>query len=1054
MGSESQALRDRLVDGSHRLLQCRCMAHYTHCMSAREFHTRGWLAVPAVLVAGLLWLGTATALDPGKDFHHYVRTTWSIEEGLPQISAQAIAQDDLGYLWVGTQAGLARFDGNRFVAYTPEDTPELPGGFITDLLHDAAGRLWIATYKGVAMHGDGRFAAVPLVDEQDRPLNVLDLAMTDDGSVLAAAENAVYVIDELALRRLHRLPGPVHALMPQGDTLWVGSRGGVYRIDADARVEFLPMPADAGGVAVTRLLQAQGRIWAGTSEGLFENGSGKFQRYRLDPALAERPIEALFEDGDDNLWIADIAHLSRLRDGVPRERIERADAGLSVRALFEDREGNLWLGSQWNGLTRLRDGWTRRFSVREGLHTALLWSLAEAEDGSLWVGTDDGLSRFRDGRFEPVVSAGELPHPNAYTLLVEGETVWIGTRRGLAVLRGSQLQQPAEFDALRSAQINGIVRDHAGVLWFATTQGLYRFDDAGLSRFGEAQGLRDPRVRFILQTRSHDLLLGTNSGLFRLRDGHAQEIGVAQGLRAGLDVTALLELPGGELVLGSLAESLYFFNGERWVNLGAGQGMPSNAAFFLAHDADYLWVAGIRGIARVPLQDLRDFAAGQIAQVRGEMLLNERGDRRGGQKGFCCNGAGNAKGLMLGEELWAPTRDGLVAFNTKHSRSSSRVPTTLIERVRVAGEWRRVSVDANLALDAKNRDVAFEFTGISFEDPRSVGFRFRLLGYHQDWREPDEVSQRVVSYTNLAPGDYRFELQGASRPDDWSPTAALDFSIKAYFHETAAFRIFLGLLFAGVIYLVYLAQRREHQRNERALQRLVGERTEALAAANLQLEVASQTDQLTGLRNRRYLAAQMPKDLAFYERELRRGAAQDQVMVFAIIDIDHFKPVNDLHGHAAGDEVLKQIAQVLLKLVRTGDYVVRWGGEEFIIVFRPTPPNLLPLLGERVRKAVAEHRFDLGAGKIQSITCSIGLVEHPLFVDAQTTLEWEQLLELADRALYHVKRNGRNGWAAYRPAPGVTVSRVLELLWMNDDEFANSPDLELLTEIVGLAPPA
>ncbi len=1021
-------------------------------MSVRESNAKSWLGAPFLLAAGLFWLGSALALDPAKDFHHYVRNTWSIEEGLPQISAQAMAQDNAGYLWVGTQAGLARFDGNRFVAYTPEDTPELPGGFVHDLLHDASGRLWIATYKGIAMHSDGRFVAVPLGDEENRPLNVLDLAATDDETVLAAAENAVYVIEEQVLRRLHALPGPAHSLMPQGEVLWVGSRGGIYRIDADGKVEFLPMPGDASDVAVTHLAQAQGRVWAGTSQGLFENHSGQFLRYELDPALATGPIEALFEDGDGNLWVADIAHLSRLREGLPRERIERADAGLSVRDVFEDREGNLWLGSQWNGLTRLRNGWTRRFSVREGLHTALVWSLAEAEDGGLWVGTDEGLSRFRDGRFELVVPATDLPHPNAYTLLVEAETVWIGTRRGLAVLRGSQIEQPAEFEPLRSAQINGIVRDHEGVLWFATTQGLYRFDEAGLSHFGEAQGLRDPRVRFILQTRAQDLLLGTNSGLFQLRDGRIQEIGVAQGLPKGLDVTALLELPGGELVLGSLSESQFLFDGKRWLSLGSDQGMPPNAAFFLAHDADYLWVAGIRGIARVPIQDLRDFATGRVSRVRGEMLLNERGDRRGGQKGFCCNGAGNAKGLLLGEELWAPTRDGLVAFNTRSAHSSSNVPTTLIERVRVGGEWRRIDGEDSLALDAENRDVGFEFTGISFEDPRSVGFRFRLIGYHEDWREPDEISQRVVSYTNLPPGDYRFEVQGASRPDDWSATAAVDFSIKAHFHETASFRLLLGLLVVGAVYLGYLLLRREHSRNERALQRLVEERTEALAEANLQLEEASQTDQLTGLRNRRYLAAQMPKDLAFYARELRRGGALGEVMVFAIIDIDFFKPVNDLYGHHAGDEVLKQIAQVLLTLVRTGDYVVRWGGEEFILVFRPTPPNLLPQLGERVRRAVAEHRFDLGGGKTQSITCSIGLVEHPLFLDAKTTLEWEQLLELADRALYHVKRNGRNGWAAYRPAPGVTVSRVLEMLWMNEDEFAASDDLELVAQIVGVKP--
>ena len=1005
---------------------------------------------PALLAVGLLGADAAVALDPDKDFHHYVLNTWSIEEGLPQISAQAIVQDATGYLWVGTQAGLARFDGTRFVAFTPQDTPELPGGFISDLLHDSEGRLWIATYKGVAMYSGGRFAPVSFGEGSGSGLNVVDLAQAGSGEVLAAAGTAVYVVDRGVLSPLHMLPRPVHALMPQGDRLWVGSQGGVFRIDADADIAFLPLPPDADGAAVTHLVEAQGRLWAGTSQGLFEHQADGFRRYLQDPALASGPIEALYEDSDGNLWVADIAHLSRLRDALPRERIERSDAGLSVRALFEDREGNLWLGSQWNGLTRLRDGWTRRFSVREGLHTALLWSLADAGDGSLWVGTDEGLSRFRDGRFERVVSASDLLHPNAYTLMAEPGAVWIGTRRGLAVVRGSELQQPAEFEPLHSAQINGILRDRESVLWLATTQGLYRHRDGELRRFAEAEGLRDPRVRFLLESDAHGLLLGTHSGLFRMQQGQLSELGTAQGLPSGLDVTAILELPGGGLVLGSLAERLWLFDGARWHGLGPEQGMPANAAFFLARDTDYLWVAGIRGIARVPLQDLREFAAGRISEVHGEQLLNERGDRRGGQKGYCCNGAGNAKGLMLDDQLWAPTRDGLVAFDTRLAARSSRVPTTLVERIRIGGEWRSIGPDDRPRLGAGRRDVAFEFTGISFEDPRSVGFRYRLLGYHEDWREPDEVSQRVVGYTNLGPGEYRFELQGATRPEHWSPTAAVAFTIDARLHETVGFRGLLLLLLGAGAYLIYLVQRREHERKRQALQHLVEERTEALAIANRQLQEASQTDQLTGLRNRRYLAAQMPKDLAFYERELRRGSALGEVMVFAILDIDHFKSINDRYGHHVGDEVLRQVARALLGLVRTGDYVVRWGGEEFILVFRPTPPNLLPQLGERVRRAVAQHRFDLGPEKPSSITCSIGLVEHPLFRDTQGSLDWEQLLELADRALYYVKRNGRNGWAAYRPAPGVSVARVRELLQLGEAAFAASDELELRSGIAGI----
>jgi len=191
--------------------------------------------------------------------------------------------------------------------------------------------------------------------------------------------------------------------------------------------------------------------------------------------------------------------------------------------------------------------------------------------------------------------------------------------------------------------------------------------------------------------------------------------------------------------------------------------------------------------------------------------------------------------------------------------------------------------------------------------------------------------------------------------------------------------------------------------------------SEALHTANLQLEVASQTDPLTGLHNRRYLSGQIPVDLAFYDREHARTGTSEHALVFAIVDIDHFKRINDSYGHRAGDQVLQRFAQALNGLVQSGDYIVRWGGEEFLLVFRPMPRETVPSLGERIRGNIAGQIFDVGEGLRLRLTCSVGLAEYPLFRDGQHPLGWEQTVELADAALYWVKNNGRDGWATLRP---------------------------------------
>ncbi|WP_188310285.1 ligand-binding sensor domain-containing diguanylate cyclase [Arenimonas fontis] len=987
--------------------------------------------------------GPAPALDPDKAFHHYVRNRWSIEEGLPQISALTIAQDRLGYLWVGTQAGLARFDGVRFLTYNPENTPGLAGIWIHALHVDADNRVWIATYRGLSVYEDGRFETVAVEGRDGTPMDTRALAVLADGRLAVAGQEGVYVVEGDAgkrrLRLLHPLPRPAYSLLQRGDGLWVGSLGQAYRIEGQW-VGVLPLPENAGDAVVTQLAEAQGRVWAGTSAGLFHREGNAWKRHESGEPLARAPIEDIFEDGDGNLWVAMTSGLARLQAGRLRELVGDQDpAASAVRAIFEDREGNLWLGGQWEGITRLWNGWTRRYSTRDGLQHPMLWSVARGPDGRLWVGTNDGLAVMEGGRFREVVAGEDLPHPNAYTLLIEDEVVWIGTRRGAVRLRGDRLERTPELAPLGGLQVNGIVRDRLNRLWFMTSGGLFQWSADGMRHYDSRHGLRSPFVRLMHETRSGRLLLGTQTGLYEMNEGQLLPLGEDKGLQANLDITAIHELPDGRLVVGTLSEELYLFDGARWHRFGKDSGLPVNSPFFISHSPDgWLWVAGIRGIYRVPLDDLTDMAAGRREQVRGQMLLNERGDRRGGQQGFCCNGAGNAKGLHLGDELWLPTRDGLVAMSTRDIHTNAVPPRTVVERVRVGDRWRLADPREDWQLPLGQRDLAFEFTVLSLQEPRSVEMRYRLVGYDEDWRELEDPTRRQAGYTNLPPGAYVFEVIGANNAGVWADSPAqIGFVIPPYFHETGLFRLLLAALLASLVYAGYRRQRE-------ALEKLVRQRTDALQAANLRLEEASQTDPLTGLRNRRYLTNQIPADIAFYEREVLRREP-DEVMLFALVDIDHFKAVNDTHGHHAGDRVLQQFAQVLSSLVRSGDYIARWGGEEFLVVFRPMPGRHLPVLGERIRTAIANHRFEIGLPEPLRLTCSIGLVECPLFRESRGSLGWEQMVELADRALYYVKTHGRNGWAAYRPLPGSSPEVLMQALRGDHERLLESGRMRLLS---------
>ena len=988
------------------------------------------MRVAAAVLVVLLWFAPrpAAALEPGKAFHHYVRDNWSIQEGLPQISALAITQDRDGYLWAGTQSGLARFDGVRFTSYTPATEPALPGIWIEALLAASDGRLWIGTYKGVAVHDGIGFTTVPAADPGRWPApSVQAFAESADGTIWVATTSGLFRVRDGALHPVDGAPVRAHALLARDDGLWVGARGGVHHRAAGTAGgspwRSLPLPPGAALAVVNRLVEAQGRLWVATTAGLFVLGEGGWERLPGAPQLGGEPLDLLYADRDGNLWVGGDIGLARINAGRMTEFVPAAAPGgiEGLRWGFEDREGNLWLGSQWEGLTRLWNGWTRRYSVAEGLHEPIVWSLSpDPAADRTWVGTNDGLSVLEDGRFRQAVPGSALPHPLGYNLLAERDRVWIGTRRGLAVLEhggdgDGTLRRPAVFAPMDTAQVNGIVREDDGTLWFVTTEGVHvlpRGDaDAGLRHYGPAEGLADIRARYFFRDVDGRVLVATQGGVFELRGDRFVPFGTDAGLPPGLDVTAIAQLGDGRLVLATLTETLYFLDGGRWHALGDAQGVPANSAFFLTEYDGNLWTAGIRGIARIPVTDLHAFATGRIDRVRGEMLLNERGDPLSGQQGYCCNGAGNAKGFRDGDTLWLPSRDGVVALDSDDIEKNAVPPAVAIERVQQGERWLAAHEVAGTALPADARDLSFEFTVLSFQDPKSVTVEYRLRGYDREWRTADPMV-RAARYTNLPPDRYAFEVRGRNNAGVPGPaTALLPFSIRPRFHETRVFLGLLAVLAATLLFAGYRFQQHRYRRQRHALQRQVQQRTEALEVANHRFEEASQTDLLTGLRNRRYLANQLPADLAHYDRQGEHGAHQGEAMVFAVVSIDRLDAIARRLGRAASETLLRKVAQVLDALVRSEDYVARWSDQEFLLVFRPMPTPRLAVIGERVRAAVAAQPFEL-AGEHLPVTASVGLAEYPLLRDRRGRLGWEGAVDAAAGAARRVSDAGGDGWAA------------------------------------------
>jgi diguanylate cyclase (GGDEF)-like protein len=447
------------------------------------------------------------------------------------------------------------------------------------------------------------------------------------------------------------------------------------------------------------------------------------------------------------------------------------------------------------------------------------------------------------------------------------------------------------------------------------------------------------------------------------------------------------------------------------------QGLPSDNAWTFRTIGEHLYIAGIEGVWRLPIDALPTPGSAAVLRAPAQMVLSASGRERGSQRVRCCNGGAQARSAVDAEGgMWLASISGALRLDTKEISYSKQAPTLVIEALRHGNRWHASSPDA-LNLDDTSRDIEIDFTALSFRDPNSLRFRYRLTGYDPDWI--DAGARRSAFYTNLPPRAYRFEVQ-ASLPDSayGGSQASIDFNLAPRWYERTSVRVLLAMLAGCLIALLVSLRLRGYRAAQRRLEALVAERTRALSRANKRLHQAnqvlafeSQTDPLTGLHNRRFLLD--------HAGELFDGERQDTTALL-LLDLDNFKLINDRHGHAAGDHVLVQLARMLEHLAREGDHALRWGGEEFLLILKSVRAEQALEIAERVRLAVARHTFATGAGRTLHLTCSIGVSLHPLRMTSDQQTDWSMTLELADAGLYRVKQEGRNGTIGLFAGPGLT----------------------------------
>ena len=968
----------------------------------------------------------ALGLQPDKPIRAYVHESWDPEDGLPQISVQAMAQTADGYVWLGTQEGLARFDGARFVVFDRSNTEAFSANYISSLLVGQDG-LWIGTQGGgVLRYLDGVFRAFDTSNGLVSDV-VLSLAESAGGELWVGTDSGVYRIDG---EQVTHVPGADGQPLGRINALLVDGRGVVWVANGDrgvvqfqASAPYAPVPGETvlGERQINALIEdGDGGVLLGVEgDGIWRASGGAVLPLR-EPLLADATVKAMLLDSDGNLWAG------TLYRGVIRINAAAADqftddSGLSnqhVHSLLEDAQGGVWVGTS-GGVDRMADSLFRQISENDGLSSNDVWSIFEDDNGSLWVGSDGGLNLVVDDRPSPFPGAGGVSGVAVMAILEDtGGDLWLGTYGGgLKRFSAGDWSTITAADGLVSDVVYSLAQTPDGSLWIGTRAGLSRLTDNQLTSFRLADGLPQDVVRSIYADDAGVVWVGTEGGgVARYENGQFQ-------VHAGW-----AELTSNQRMINDFLptdDGLWLGTSDGLVHLGSGGLTPVTSRQGLADEVVYrllddgrggIWMSGNKGISRVDLSQLEAFVAGNLSQL--DMVTYGRAQ---GMPASECNGGSQPSGWRTTDgRLWFPTVEGVVYLDPAEMEEMASTPPILMESVRI--DDHDMIPNEDVVLPAGTGRFEFRYTSPTFMGPEEIRFRIRLSPLDADWTEGS--AERGAVYSHLPPDSYEFAVTACNGDVCNEEPAVYRFTVEPHFYET---RTFVLLCVVGLVVLLVTAPAlriRQLRARERILERAVEERTAELQEMAGELKELSLSDPLTGLRNRRYLFETVQPMVDDIHRRRRAAASgrddRDAEGAFPVagvfmLDIDHFKQVNDQLGHDAGDAVLRQFAAVLRSQVRAADVLVRWGGEEFLVVLPRTEPESVVRFAERLRKAVEGTEFMAGAGTLLKKTCSVGFVSLPFFKDPHFDLDLEQIIQLADSALYLAKEEGRNRCIMIQP---------------------------------------
>jgi len=767
----------------------------------------------------------ALALNPSLDINQYAHKAWTVREGFFKGHINSIAQTPDGYLWLGTEFGLLRFDGVRSVPWEPPAGEQLPSGIILNLIAARDGRLWILTARGLASWKDGKLTHHPeflgqyggtLLEDREGTIWVAGLAPSSgrlcairDGRSRCYGEDGIFGHGVLSLYEDSK------------GNLWAGAANGLWRWKPGPPSHY---PISAQPTEINALIEGDnGAVWMAMPGGIRQLIHGKVETYPpLRSGRQFRPIQ-LLRDRNGGLWIGTQQGLLHVHQG--RTDVFARTDGLSgdfVTGLFEDREGNVWVASL-DGLDRFRDFVVPTISISQGLSNAVVVSVLAARDGSVWLGTNDGLNRWNNGQITIYRKRSSgLPDDGVGSLFQDDRgRIWVSTLHGIAYLENGRF---IPVGSVPDGYVHSIAGDSAGNLWISfQDHGLYHsLGGSVVEHIPWARlGGKDSNDAQLSDPAQGGLWLGfRQGGVAYLKDGQVRaSYAAADGLGGGR--VAGLQLDRDGTLWAATEGGLSRVKNGRVTTLTSRNGLPCDTLHWAMEDDDHsFWLYTPCGLVRVARPELDSWAADSKRTIQTTVFYNSDGVRL---NAISATSYSPSVAKSTDGKLWFGTGDGVSVIDPRHLPINKLPPPVHVEEVKVDGNpW---DASHGWRLPALTRDLEIHYTALSLVAPEKNRFKYKLEGRDSDWK--DAGNERQASYTDLPPRNYRFRVMASNNNEVWNEAGdSLDFSITPAYYQTTWFQAscvaaFLGLVWALYRYRLHQVAREFNVR----LEERVGERT-------------------------------------------------------------------------------------------------------------------------------------------------------------------------------------------------------------------------------------